>query len=312
MRAGAVRVVLAVGAVALVSACSSGTSPVSTGSTTGSVGAGSVAGPAGTVLASEPGHYIGSVTLRSDKAVVAASAQVVDLALANGGIVYTQDVTSTGGARAVVVIKVPHDKLQPAFDGLARLGQLTDQRLASDDPGAASGTLDGRVANAQAAVTRLRDLIGKAATAQELAGYERDLTAKQHEVETLLAEKQMLATRPDLEPITVTVLPRSHGFGSSLGAGARAALIVLLWMVGLGLVTAAVFGLVRARGRRDRRLHRPIPSPFDLGPDPEAETTTADVARVGDGELDPDALLDPEWPPPRPTSAASVEATSGR
>jgi hypothetical protein len=312
MRAGAVRVVLAVGAVTVASACSSASPPVSTGSTTGSVGAGSVAGPAGTVLASEPGHYIGSVTLRSDKAVVAASAQVVDLALANGGIVYTQDVTSTGGARAVVVIKVPHNKLQPAFDGLARLGQLTDQRLASDDPSAAAGTLDERVANAQAAVARLRDLIGRAGTAQELAGYEQDLTAKQHEVEALVAEKQMLATRPDLEPITVTVLPRSRGFGSSLGAGARAALIVALGMLGIALVVAAVFGVLRARNTRHRRLHRPVPSPFDLGPDPEADGATADIARVDDGDLAADALFDPEWPPPAVAASAPIEATSGR
>lgn len=245
---------------------------------------------AGDVLASSPGRYLGSVTVRNRRSVVATATRVVDLALANGGIVYTQDVSSLKGARGVVVIKVPHDSLQASFDGLARLGQLTDQRLASDDVASASADLDARVSNAQASVTRLRDFVTKAANASELAGYETQLTAKEGELESLLAEKRMLETRPDLVPITVTVIEQPHGFGQSLGAAGRAALIVLLAMAALAALATLVSLAWRGRQRRAVALRRPVPSPYDgafpLGPDPDDE---------------PSAV---QWPPPAPAPAA--------
>ena len=303
MRAGAAA---AAAAILVLSGCRTSSEPLSLAPSTTSASTATtavVSTSTADALASAPGRYLGSVTVRNRKAVVSTATAVVDLALAKGGIVYTQDVSSLKGARGVVVIKVPHDQLQASFDGLARLGQLTDQRLASDDVASASADLDARVGNAHASVTRLRDFIAKAATANELSGYEAQLTSKETELESLLAEKRMLETRPELVPITVTVIEQSHGVGQSLRAAGRAVLIVLAAMAALAVLAALVALPFLMRRRRRVALRRPVPSPFDgafpLGPDPEDDRLSPPARSV----LDLDDSRD-QWPPPVPKDVA--------
>ncbi|HSN11472.1 MAG TPA: DUF4349 domain-containing protein [Propionibacteriaceae bacterium] len=203
-----------------------------------------------------------------------AATQLRAIALGHGGTVTMENVVS-GGEKAAypistVVLSVPADQLDTALTDIAAIGDVTLRTIASTDVTAKVADVDSRITTMRASIARIRDLLTRAGSVAEIAQVENELTARESELESLLAQQKALAQRVAQSPITVTlsrvpvVQPPAApetGFLAGLKAGWHA---FVVFAVGLAtvfgallpfLVTLAVIGVPVAWLVR-RRLHR--------------------------------------------------------
>lgn len=167
--------------------------------------------PAGDPLAGDERQVArtASVTLVVDKPVDAA-AHVRRVASDRGGYVTREDVqVSSDTPTAQVVISVPADQLDAALTDLAALGTLVQRAQTATDVTDRVVDVDARVRTLQDSITRIRALMDRAGTVTEIAAVERELTTRQSELESLLAQQKALRSRVDRTPITVTLTSKA-------------------------------------------------------------------------------------------------------
>lgn len=237
--------------------------------------AGSFAGEAGAadsaVEANRSVIRSGDVSIEVDDPASAAG-RVTEIAKSLGGYVESETTTNGGdgaAAGAYLMLRVPADRLDDAFDALAEVGSVTSQNRSASDVTAEHVDLQARVKALEESVERLTELMSGAATTGELIEAETALSQRQQELDGLRAQLEFLEGQVDQASISVSLSSKSaipggpgdfwEGLGAgwhsivTAGAGALVVFGVLLpWLVIAGIITFAIILIVRAarRGRR--------------------------------------------------------------
>lgn len=213
--------------------------------------------------------YSGDATLVVGDPVAAAE-QTRELAESLGGYVESQTVSeadASSGARASLMLRVPADEFDGAFDGLAEIGELVDQSRSATDVTLQVVDLEARVDALQASVDRLTQLMAGAASTGELIEAEAALSQRQQELDSLRAQLQFLENQVRYSSLWVTLeteapLPGGPanfwegllaGFDSMAQAGAAALVlfgVLLPWLLLVAAIVLLVLWLVHLARRR--------------------------------------------------------------
>ena len=249
-------------ALVLLGGCSSNLSTSSSGQVQPASGSNGKAGdsgavPAQTTTETRTGVLPQSPVVDTQQVIRSATMTVVvpdesqaatrlrAIASAHGGVVTNENVVSGGQkqyyASSTVVLSVPADQLDAALTDIAAIGEVTLRTIESSDVTAKVADIDSRVTTMRASIARMQDLLTRAGTVAEIAQVEGELTSRESDLESLLAQQKALAQRVAQSPITVTLtrvavveptpVPET-GFLAGLKAGWHA-----LKTFGVGLLT---------------------------------------------------------------------------
>ena len=160
------------------------------------------------------------------------------------GRVASKSVTATGDSLyAFVTARVPADRLDSVIAALGSLGEVTSLSVVAEDVTAQGADLDARIQALQASITRLRELLAAAQTTKDLIEIEAELTTRQAELDSLVAQRAVLSDLVALSTLNVSVSPSSEaaewsppGFASGLQSGWNA-----LRTLTAGLITLVGF-----------------------------------------------------------------------
>ena len=225
------------------------------------------------------------MTLRSQD--VTATVDAIELiASSAGGFVSGRDVSSNPddpkGTRAVLVLRVPTATLDRVIDRAQEEGEVV--RITADEQDVTETVVDvdSRVDSARASVERIRSLLGEATTIGEVVRIESELSRRESDLESLLAQQRSLANQTELATLSVTVLAPNAvepppedttGFLPGLQRGWDAlvgVVVVALTTIGVLLpflvVGALVLGPIAAAWRRRRTGAAPATVETDAAP----------------------------------------------
>jgi hypothetical protein len=217
--------------------------------------------------------------------VAAASTAVTDLAIANGGEVrraevrFDVDGSGNDSGNAYVVLGIPPSSLDAVIDELTAFGSLVTRTQQTEDVTDQVVDLESRITSARRSIGRVQDLLDEANDLDDVVLLERELTARQTDLESLLATQSVLAARTELATLSVeirAVAQPDDGIADALGTGGRAfvraleALVVTLaylapFLALASLIVGAVW-VSRRRARRNRSVARPTPPTPPRGP----------------------------------------------
>ncbi|MGI8665624.1 MAG: DUF4349 domain-containing protein [Jatrophihabitans sp.] len=211
------------------------------------------------------------VTVRNvDRAADSAVASTV----AFGGRADGDDRTSSDtGRRADLVLRVPPAKLEALLAAVVRLGHENNRTDHGEDVTSARADVDSRVQTLNTSVARLRDFLQKSGSITDLVALESQLTQRESELESTVAQQRALADQVGLASLTVQLSSTGpvsahasgpSGFGSALTGGLSALLLVLRWSgavlgYALPLLLGALLVLLPLALWWRRRGSRPVP-----------------------------------------------------
>lgn len=189
------------------------------------------------------------VSVRADD-IAATKERAAAAVEAAGGYVYAEQGQFGDRPSATLTFKVPPDRFRSVLSGLAELGTVDTQDVATDDVTEQVIDLDSRITSAEVSVARVRGFLDRATNVIEISSFESELLRRETDLEQLRAQKRALDGRIDLATIVLTVQPPAPtvdapsesselpGFLDGLAAGWRAflaAMTVLLVVVGASL-----------------------------------------------------------------------------
>lgn len=231
----------------------------------------------------EPGskvavHVIRTATLTVEvknvpKAVAAARAA----AEGAGGLVADETTERLDDTHEVstLVLRVPQAGYDEVLRGLAGSGKLLSRTSNAKDVTGQVVDVDSRIATQRASVTRVRDLMDKAEKLTDVVALEGELSSRQADLESLLAQQASLKDRTSLATITLDLSEpyEEDGDGSDEGpgfldalAGGWDAFVTTLRWIAVAIGAAAPFLAALAvlvvlwrllRGRLPRRRRTP-------------------------------------------------------
>ncbi len=163
-----------------------------------------------------------------------------------GGRVSSQTIDAMGeSVFATVTARVPAERLDGVITAVGDIGQVMSLSIQAEDVTAQGADLDARIAALQASIDRLGELLADAATTKDLIEIEAELTIRQAELDSLVAQRAALSDLVAMSTLTIMVTPSSEagawtppGFLSGLQSGWNA----LRTVVG-ALITLAGFVL---------------------------------------------------------------------
>ncbi|WP_432150678.1 DUF4349 domain-containing protein [Streptomyces sp. bgisy029] len=226
-----------------------------------------------------------SVEVKSAPKAAAAARSTVE---ASGGLVATETTERVDDEHEFshLVLRVPQDSYQEVLGKLAGAGKLLSRSSNAKDVTDQVVDVESRIATQRASVKRVRELMDQAERITDVVTLEGELSSRQADLESLLAQQSSLKDRTTLSTITLDLsepdAPRQGGkdddpgFLDALGGGWDAFVTMFRWIaVALGasapfLVTAALL-LVVWRVLRARRTGRGVPE----APKPEPEAAPA-------------------------------------
>lgn len=203
--------------------------------------------------------------------VPATADRVSALAAERGGRTSSANIGATDeDPYANIVVRVPAADLDDYLDDVSALGTVESLQVSAEDVTAQAVDLDARIAAIQTSVDRLTELLGQADTTKDLIEIERELSARQAELDSLRAQRASLSELVALSTVTIDLIPTpsaeafvAPGFVSGLESGWAAVVsvagiaitvlgfaapfVVLLLIIGVPL--AALLVWLRRRGR---------------------------------------------------------------
>ncbi|RPK89786.1 MULTISPECIES: DUF4349 domain-containing protein [Streptomyces] len=234
-------------------------------------------------------HVIRTATLSVEvKSVPKAVAAARAAAEGAGGLVATENTERLDDTYETshLVLRVPQARFQEVLGELSGSGKLLSRTSDAKDVTDQVVDVDSRIATQRASVTRVRELMDKAEKISDVVALEGELSSRQSDLESLLAQQASLKDRTSLSTITLDLTPpdapaddgekEDTGFLDALSGGWDAFVTMLRWIaVAFGatfpfLLTVALALLVW-RVLRARRAAREVPA----APRPEAEGTPA-------------------------------------
>jgi hypothetical protein len=140
--------------------------------------------------------------------------------------------TDTGAQRsAQLVLRLLPAELDPMITAATRLGRETSRSVQGEDVTSARADVEARVLALTASVDRLRQFLKNSGSVADLVALEGQLSQRESELESTVAQQRALADQISLATLTVDLtatIPRlvAHphgpaGFGSALAAGWR-------------------------------------------------------------------------------------------
>lgn len=172
-----------------------------------------------------------------------------------GGRISSEEVVSTGDARyGTVIARVPAERLDPVITAVGGLGQVLSLSVVAEDVTARGADLDARIEALEVSIARLRQLLATAETTKDLIDVESELTARQAELDSLVAQRAVLSDQVAQSTLIVSVSPSSEapawtppGFVSGLESGwnaLRTMTAALVTLAGFLLPFAGVLAVI--------------------------------------------------------------------
>jgi hypothetical protein len=227
-----------------------------------------------------------SVEVRSVPKAVATARGAAEGA---GGLVATENTERLDETHETshLVLRVPQDRFQEVLRELSGSGKLLSRTSNAKDVTDQVVDVDSRIATQRASVARVRELMDKAERIGDVVALEGELSSRQSDLESLLAQQASLKDRTSLATITLDLTPPDApgndgekeddpGFLDALGGGWDAFVTMLRWIaVAFGatfpfLLTGAL-ALLAWRVLHARRTAREVPAAAR----PDAEGTPA-------------------------------------
>ncbi|MBQ1090377.1 DUF4349 domain-containing protein [Streptomyces sp. B93] len=202
-----------------------------------------------------------------------------------------------------VVLRVPTDAYQEVLTDLEGTGKLLERTSKAQDVTDQVVDVESRIKTQRASVARIRELMDQATRLSDVVTLEGELSARQADLESLLAQQASLEDRTSLATITLTLSEKpvkaepkeddDPGFVDALAGGWDAFVTMLRWLaVAFGAllpfaVALALLALLWLRVVRPRLPRRPAPEPTTaLGPLPQARPVPAPGRGDEEGERD--------------------------
>ncbi len=174
-----------------------------------------------------------------------------------------------GPESAYLTIRVPVDQLDAVLSSLESLGTVDSLSRSKTDVTLAVTDLTARIASLQQSLDDLRALQAQATNVGDLITVESAISARQAELDSLLAQQTYLSDQVDMSTISVTLTgprgttPTNDTFWDGLVAGwnslfvAGSALLVAIgfalpWIALLAIVAGVVLAVIFALIRRNR------------------------------------------------------------
>lgn len=212
-----------------------------------STGKGDRAGAAGKQDISQPGVDRSLVRTATIELTAADVGEAVDdardIAVAEGGYAGREEVREES---ATLTLHIPSDRFDQALGELSELGKVISREQSAEDVTEQVVDLDSRIATQRASVDRVRALLARASTVEEIVRIEQELTTRESDLESLERRRQALAGQVAMSTVTIkvgrtdvapVVREDSGGFLAGLSAGWGAFLAA-------GGVTLRVIGAV--------------------------------------------------------------------
>jgi hypothetical protein len=189
---------------------------------------------------------------------------------------------------AVITLRVPEPKLDVAMQRVSQTGKELTRTTTSEDVTATLADLGSRVATQQRSLERVRTLLARAGSVQEIVQIEAELSRREADLEALQARQRALTDQAALSTLTAILrlpsaepLPEAEeddtGFMAGLEAGWHALVVstrVVLTVLGALLPPVTVIALLGVPlfllWRRYRPARTPRPGPRTPRPGPPA------------------------------------------
>lgn len=109
-----------------------------------------------------------------------------------------------GAVTSTVTLRVPGDRFDAALGALEGSGKLLDRKVEAQDVTQKVTDVDSRVKTQQASVARVRDMMEKATALGDVVTLEAELSKRQSDLESLMAQQTALKDQTSLGTITLT------------------------------------------------------------------------------------------------------------
>ncbi|TXS46602.1 DUF4349 domain-containing protein [Streptomyces sp. uw30] len=217
---------------------------------------------------------------------------------------YVGDETTTrddeGHEHTRVVLRVPVDRYAEVLADLEGAGKLIERSAKAQDVTDQVVDVESRIKSQRASVARIRELMDQATRLSDVVTLEGELSSRQADLESLLAQQASLKDRTSLATITLSLSETpvkkaakddDPGFVDALAGGWNAFVTMVRWLaVAFGAVlpfaaVAALLVLLWLKVLRPRLPRRPATAPATtpLGPLPAARPAPSPT-RAGDGQ----------------------------
>lgn len=292
---------------------------------TGGTGGGSAAEGAKATAAPKltTAHIVRTASLSVEVKDVAKALDAARTAVENaGGYVGDENTTrdEDGQEQTRVVLRVPADRYDDVLTGLQGAGRLLERTAKAEDVTDQVVDVDSRIKSQRASVARVRALMERAERIDDVVALESELSRREADLESLLAQQASLKDRTSLATITLslsgTAVHRDDaapddepGFGDAVSGGWHVFVAGVRWIaLVLGAVlpfaVAAAVIVVAWRLVRRRLPHRAaaaaVPAMTAVGPLPGA--------RQGAAPARPTAPVHPAAPTAPATATAPVSS----
>ncbi len=197
-----------------------------------------------------------------------------DITATEGGYAGQEEVREES---ATLTLRIPSDRFDQALDELSELGRVISRDQSVDDVTEQVVDLDSRLATQRASVGRVRALLARASTVDEIVRIEQEVTTRESDLESLEQRRQALAGQVAMSTVTIRIgkasapAPRqdessgflaglSDGWGAFLGAGAIALRMigaVLPFLLVLAVPAVPVIRWWRRRRTTTTAAHQP-------------------------------------------------------
>ncbi|MER8029664.1 DUF4349 domain-containing protein [Streptomyces bauhiniae] len=182
-----------------------------------------------------------------------------------------------GSERTRVVLRVPSERYAEVLGSLQGTGKLLRRTARAQDVTDQVVDVDSRIKSQRASVARVRELMDRADKLTDVVALEGELSSREADLESLLAQQASLKDRTGLATITLSLAGKgahsaadddTPGFLDALSGGWHAFLTMLRWIalvVGAVLPFAALLALLVFLWRRvvrPRLPRRPAPAPM--------------------------------------------------
>ncbi|MEW2635289.1 DUF4349 domain-containing protein [Streptomyces sp. NPDC048389] len=223
-------------------------------------------------------HVIRTATLEVEvENATKALAAARTTALAAGGHVENETTERIDDTHVTshVVLRVPQERYDSVLTELAGVGKLLARKADAKDVTDQVVDVESRIATQRASVARVRELMERATKLADVVTLEGQLSSRQADLESLLAQQAALKDRTSMATITLTLSERERpesgkdddpGFLDALGGGWDALTATLRWtavVIGAVAPFAAVAAVLYAVWRwlvRPRLPRRPVPA----------------------------------------------------
>ncbi|MFH8559650.1 DUF4349 domain-containing protein [Streptomyces sp. NPDC017988] len=202
-------------------------------------------------------HVIRTATLTVRvKDVPKALAEARAAAEDAGGMVGNESTSrdDEGRERSRLVLRVPQATYEDVLKSLEGTGRLIDREAKAQDVTDQVVDVESRVKTQRASVARVRELMDKATKLSDVVTLEGELSTRQADLESLLAQRAALKDRTSMATITLSLTESARQtdgggddttFGDALAGGWDAFVTGLRW-IGIALAAALPFAATAA------------------------------------------------------------------